>query len=47
MPSLMNGNVEIHHQTPHEIEVRHDQFLGLEIDLMILHEMVSDQDISL
>ena len=27
--SLINGTVEIHHQTPHEIEVRHDQLLDL------------------
>ena len=26
VPSLMNVTVEIHHQTPHEIVVRHDQF---------------------
>ena len=45
--SLMNETVEMHRQKPHKIEVRHDQFLGLETDLMILHEMVSDQDISL
>ena len=38
---------EIHHQTPHEIEVIHDQLLGLEQGLLILHEMVSDQDRSL
>ena len=43
----MNGTVEIHHQTPHKIEVRHDQFLGLEPDLLILHEIVIDQYISL
>ena len=47
MPYLMNGTVEIHHQTPHKIEVRHDQFLGLEPDLLILHEIVIDQYISL
>ena len=38
---------KIHHQTPHEIEAVHDQFMGLESDLLILHEMVSVQDISL
>ena len=38
---------EIHHQTPHEIEARHDHLLGLEPELMILHELVSDQDIYL
>ena len=43
----MNGTVEIHHQIPHEIEVRHDQFLDLEPEVLILHEMVSNQDISL
>ena len=37
---------KIHHQTPYEIEVRHDQLLGLEPDLLILNEMVSDQYIS-
>ena len=35
---------KIHHQTPHEIEVRHDQLMGLEPGLLIIHEMVSDQD---
>ena len=43
----MNGTVEIHHQTPHEMEVRHDQLLGLEPDLLTLHVMVLDQDIYL
>ena len=38
---------KIHHQTPHEIEVRHNQFLGLGPELIILHEIVSVQDISL
>ena len=38
---------KIHHQTPHEIEVRHDQLMGLEPGILILHEMVSDQNISL
>ena len=47
VPSFMNGNVENYHQTPHEIEVIHDQFLGLEPGLLILHEMLSDQDIIL
>ena len=38
---------ETHHQTPHEIGVRNDQFLGWEPDLLILHKMVSDKDISM
>ena len=38
---------KIHHQNQHKIEVRHDKFLGLESELLILHEMVSDQYISL
>ena len=38
---------KIHHQTTHEIEVIHEQFLGLELEILILHEMMSDQDISL
>ena len=37
VPSLMNRTVEIHNQTPHEIEVRHDQLLGLEPELLILN----------
>ena len=36
-----------HSQTPHGIEVRHDQPLGSEPEPLILHEIVSDQDISL
>ena len=47
MPYLVNGAVEIHHQIPHEIDLIHDQFLGLEPELLILHEMVSVLDISL
>ena len=39
--------LKFHHQTPHEIEVRHDQLMGLEPEIPILHEMISDQDISL
>ena len=35
---------KIYHQTQHEIEVRHDQLMGVEPDLLILHEMVSYQD---
>ena len=38
---------KIHHQIPHEIVVIHDQLLGLEAEIMVLHEMVSDQDRSL
>ena len=34
-----------HHQTLHGIEVRHEQFLVSEPDPLLLHEMVSDQDI--
>ena len=45
--SLMNGNMEIHHQKPHEIEVRHDQLLGLEPEPLIMYDIVSDQDRSL
>ena len=45
--SLMNGTGKIHHQTLHETEVRHDQLLGLELEILILHEMVADQDRSL
>ena len=33
-----------HHKTPHEIEARYDQFLDLEPELLILHEIVSGQD---
>ena len=36
-----------HHRTPHKIEMRHDQLLGLEPELQILHEMVIDQDLPL
>ena len=38
---------KIHHQTPHEIEVEHDQLLALEPELLILNEMVSEKDRSL
>ena len=38
---------KIHHQTPHGIQVRTDQLLGLETELLIINEMVSDQDIYL
>ena len=38
---------KIHYLTPHEIEVIHDQLLGLGQDLMIFHEMVIVQDISM
>ena len=38
---------EIHHKAPHYIEVIPDQLLGLEPELLILNEIVSDQDISL
>ena len=38
---------KIHNQTPHEIEVRHEKLLGLELELLIMHEMVSYQDKSL
>ena len=34
---------KVHHQITHKIEVRHDQFLGLEPELLILHAMASDQ----
>ena len=44
---LMNETVEIHHQTPHEIEMRHYPFLGLETELLILYEIVSVQYTSL
>ena len=37
----------MHHQTPHEIEVRHEKLIGLEIEQLIQNEMVSDQYISL
>ena len=47
MPSLTNGTVKNHHQIPHGIEARHDQFWGRELELLILHKMVSGQDISL
>ena len=43
----MNRTVEIHHQKPRGIAVRHDQFLGLGPELLILHEMVSIPDIFL
>ena len=42
LSSLIDGTVEIHHQTPHEIEVRHNQLLGLEPELLIMNEMMSD-----
>ena len=38
---------KIHHQTPHKIEVLHEQLLVLEPELMILLKMLSYQDISL
>ena len=38
---------KIHHQKPHEIEVLHEQLLVLEPELLILHEMLSYQYISL
>ena len=44
LPSIMNGIVGIHHQKPHEIQVRNDQLLGLEAGLLILLEIVSDKD---
>ena len=43
----MTVTVETHHQTPREIEVRHDQVLSLGPELLILHKMVSVKDISL
>ena len=36
-----------HHKKPHEIEVRHDQLMGLESELLIMHEIMIYQDISL
>ena len=47
VPFIINRTVEIHHQTPHEIEVKHDQLLDLEPDLLIMYKMISDQDRSL
>ena len=47
VPFLMNGTVEIHNQTPHKIRVRRDQFLDLESEILILHEIVIYQYISL
>ena len=41
------GMWKTHYQKPHEIEVRHYQFLGLESEQLILHELSSDQDRSL
>ena len=41
------GPLEINHKKAHEIDVRHEQFLGLEPELLILHEMVSVQNRSL
>ena len=38
---------KFYHKKSHEIEVRNGQLLGFELELFILHEMVSDQDISL
>ena len=38
---------KIHHQTPHIIEVRHDQCLGLKPEVLILYEMVREKYISL
>ena len=47
VPSIMNKNVEINNKKPHEIEVRHDQLLGLEPEPLIMYDIVSDQDRSL
>ena len=41
------GLCKVHHQTPHEIDVRYAQLLGLELELLILNGIVSDQDRSL
>ena len=38
---------KIHNQTPHKIRVRRDQFLDLESEILILHEIVIYQYISL
>ena len=38
---------KIHHQTTHVIEVRHDQFMGLEPEILILHEILINRDKSL
>ena len=38
---------KVHHQTPHVIEVRHDQFMGLEPEILILHEILINRDKSL
>ena len=38
---------KIHHQTLHEIEEIHEQLMGLGAELLILHELVSVQDIPL
>ena len=46
LPSGME-RCKIHHQTPHDIEVRHDQLLVLEPELLIMHKIMSDQDRSL
>ena len=47
LPSLVTVTVVIHHQTTHENEVRHEQFLGLGPDILILHEMMIFHDRSL
>ena len=41
------GLCKTHHQKTHEIEVIHDQVLGLEPELPILNEMASVKDRSL
>ena len=38
---------KIHHQTPHKVEVIHDQLMGLGPEPSILHEIASNQDRSL
>ena len=38
---------KMNNQIPHKIKARHDQFPGLQPEILILHEMVSDQDRSL
>ena len=39
----MNGTVEIHQQKSHGIWVRHDQFPGLELEVLVWNEIMSDQ----
>ena len=47
LPYLMNGNLENSLSNTNEIEVRRDQFLGLEPKLLILYDILNGQYIYL